>query len=159
MGAVTDDSAENSRRMTGMEFVRAIFEGTVRNPYIHHNGITLERIEHGLVQLRMVAQEQHINSRGTVQGGILAMLADSAAGNAIHSTLPAGKTYTGINLNCEFTKAVLEGETLTAVGEVIQGKGKTPLARAEIRNDDGHIVAHGQARFFVIDVTDGARPG
>ena len=57
------------------------------------------------------------NPNGGVHGGLVCTLLDSVAGLALHSTLPAGKGYTSIEIKVNYLKAVrLDTGRLTATG-------------------------------------------
>ena len=51
-------------------------------------GITLHAVRPDGVELRMDAGPEHANLHGTVHGGVLATLADTAAGVAVRAALP-----------------------------------------------------------------------
>ncbi len=48
------------------------------------------------------------NPLGTVHGGWISAILDSAMGCAVHSTLAAGQTYTTINMTVNFVRPVFE---------------------------------------------------
>jgi uncharacterized protein (TIGR00369 family) len=48
----------------------------------------------------------HRNPLGTIHGGIAMTLLDSAAGAAVHSTLPAGSGYTAVETKVNLVRAV-----------------------------------------------------
>ena len=88
---------EQIRGRTGMEVFQGIFAGQLPRPPI---GDTLDfvpiHIEPGLAVFQGRPQLKHYNPLGAVHGGWFATLLDSAVGCAVHSTLPAGKAYSGI---------------------------------------------------------------
>src|SRR5882757_10525801 len=63
----------------------------------------------GEVQLRFLAQEQFANRHGTVQGGMLAAMLDSATGNAVMAGLPADRTAVTTRLDTTFLKPATLG--------------------------------------------------
>src|SRR5258708_20277019 len=80
---------------TGLEVFAAIFSGELPRPPI---GDTLDfvpiHIEYGAAVFQGRPSQRHYNPLGTVHGGWFATLLDSAVGCAVHSTLPAGSSYT-----------------------------------------------------------------
>ncbi len=57
------------------------------------------------------------NPLGTVHGGIMSTLLDSAMGCAVHTSLPEGASYTTLELKVNFVRAVpLEGGRLVCEG-------------------------------------------
>jgi uncharacterized protein (TIGR00369 family) len=101
------------------------------------------RAERGKVTVEMRAQEFHYNPLGSVHGGMLATMLDTAAGCAVHSTLAVGEGYTSLDLTTKFLRPVtLESGLLTCVGRVISRGRRTALAEAELTDEAGRLVAH-----------------
>jgi uncharacterized protein (TIGR00369 family) len=99
--------------------------------------------ERGRVTVQMQVQEFHYNPLGSVHGGMLATLLDTAAGCAVHSTLAVGEGYTSLDLTTKFLRPVtLQSGLLTCVGTVIQRGRRTALAQAELTDEAGRLVAH-----------------
>ena len=99
--------------------------------------------ERGRVVVEMRAQEFHYNPLGTVHGGVLSTLLDTAAGCAVHSVLAVGELYTSLDLNVKFLRPVtVESGLLTCVGTVVQRGRRTALAQAELADGRGRLVAH-----------------
>lgn len=99
--------------------------------------------EPGRVTVQMRAQEFHYNPLGTVHGGMIATLLDTAAACAVHSTLAIGEGYTSLDLTTKFLRPVtVDSGLLTCVGTVIQRGRRTALAEAELTDEAGRLVAH-----------------
>lgn len=88
----------------------------------------------------MEAGEQHGNPMGTVQGGILCVLADAAMGTAYGSELREGESLTTLELKINFLRPVRRGK-LTAVAEVIKRGQTVGLVECTITDDQGRLVA------------------
>ena len=92
---------------TGMEVLEAIFAGELPPPPM---GDTLDfvpiHMAPGCAVFQGRPQRRHYNPLGTVHGGWLATLLDSAVGCAVHSTLDAGQGYTTLELKVAFHKAI-----------------------------------------------------
>src|SRR6266852_8302633 len=73
----------------------------------------------GEVKLRFTAREQFANRHGTVQGGMLAAMLDSATGNAVMASLAADRTAVTTRLDTTFVKAAALGP-LTATARLVQ---------------------------------------
>ena len=72
----------------------------------------VDRVEatgEGEVSVFMRPQEFHYNPIGSVHGGVISMLLDTAAACAVHTTLPAGMAYTSLDLNVRFLRPVTVG--------------------------------------------------
>jgi uncharacterized protein (TIGR00369 family) len=104
----------------------------------------IESVEQGRIVFRMPPAEEHLNPLGTVHGGVLTTLLDSAMGCAVHTTLPAGTIYTTLELKVNFLRPALAGgATLRATGAVVHRGATVALAEAQITDGDtGKLIAH-----------------
>ncbi|MFJ3492007.1 PaaI family thioesterase [Streptomyces sp. NPDC086091] len=93
------------------------------------------------------------NPLGTVHGGIAATLLDSALGCAIHTTLPAGTSYTTLELKVNYIRAArTEGQRLTAEGTVIHTGRRTATAEGRVLDERGRLIAHATTTCLVMPV-------
>ncbi len=86
------------------------------------------------------AGAQHANPMGTMHGGVLATLADTAMGIAYLSTLAEGEAFTTLELKINYLKPVWSG-TLTAEGRVAKGGKNVGLTTCDVTDADGSLVA------------------
>ena len=74
-------------------------------------------VEPGKVVFTCEPDASMCNPNGAIHGGLACTVLDSVAGLALHSTLPAGKGYTSIEIKVNYLKAVrLNAGPLTATG-------------------------------------------
>jgi acyl-coenzyme A thioesterase PaaI-like protein len=74
--------------MSGLEFVRGLADGTLPlNTIAQTLGYDITEAENGRVIATAEPSDTHLNSAGTVHGGLAATLLDSCMGLAIQSTL------------------------------------------------------------------------
>ncbi len=110
-------------------------------------------VEPGEVVFALDPAEQHYNLISCVHGGILSALCDTAAGLAVHSRLPFGKTCTTLELHINFIRAVsLESGRATCTGKVIHLGGRTATAEARITDARGRLCAHMGTTLMVMDI-------
>lgn len=99
--------------------------------------------EHGAMSVSLDPEERHYNPLGTVHGGVISTLLDTAAGCSVHSTLAPGEGYTSLDLTVKFLRAAtVDSGRLTATGKVLQRGRRTALAEAQLVDADGRLVAH-----------------
>ena len=111
---------------------------------MHTLDFKVEHIEEGQVVFSFVPQEFHYNPIGTVHGGVISAILDSAMGCTLHSLLSAGRGYTTLELKVNFLKAItLKTGLLKAIGKVIHLGGKTALVEAQLIDEQGVMYAHG----------------
>ena len=141
-------------RRSGLELLRAMSAGALpRPPIMHLLGAGALIAEDGRVVVTLEPQEYHYNPLGTVHGGVLATLLDTATGCAVHSTLPAGVGYTTLDLTTKFLRPVsLASGTLTCEGIVLNTGRRTALAQAQITDARGALVAHATSTCMILEV-------
>lgn len=131
-------------RRSGLELMRAMIAGELAAPPIMHL-IDMSRMEaeEGRVAVELLPQEFHYNPLGTVHGGVISTLLDTAAACAVHTTLPAGIGYTSLDLNVKFLRPVtVDTGALRCEGTVLQRGRRTALAEARLTDPAGRLVAH-----------------
>ncbi len=85
--------------LPGHELLQAIIDGRLPPPPIARLiGAELVAIGDGDAVFRCTPDESGYNPIGLVHGGLLCTLLDSAAGCAVHTTLPAGVGYASIEI-------------------------------------------------------------
>ena len=141
--------------MSGMEVFQAIFAGDLPAPPI---GDTMDFIpihmEPGIAIFQGRPQLRHYNPLGTVHGGWFCTLLDSALGCAVHTTLPAGKGYTTLEIKVNMLRALTDAVPLVrAEGKVIHVGRQVATAEGRIVGPDGKIYAHATTTCMIFDAT------
>ncbi len=130
--------------MSGIDYLRAIVAGDVPPPPIAILlGLEIVDIQEGQVTFAVKPAEYHYNPIGMVHGGLACTLFDSAMGCAVHSTLPAGATYTTLEIKVNFLRPLSSrtGRVLCE-GKVIYVGGRTATAEARLIDADGKLYGH-----------------
>ena len=83
---------------------------------------------------------RHANPMGTLHGGILATLADTAMGMAYAASLEPNETFTTLELKINFLRPVWSGR-LRATGHVVQGGRTVGLTECDVVDDKDRLVA------------------
>ena len=149
--------SEQIQGKTGMQMLEAIFSGELPRPPI---GDTLDflpiRIEPGLAVFQGRPRSRHYNPLGTVHGGWFATLLDSAVGCAVHSTLPAGKAYTTLELKLNIVRALTDAvPVVRAEGKVIHSGRQVATAEGRLVGPDGKLYAHATTTCLIFDQSAG----
>ena len=152
------DPAAHARelgRYSGLELLRRMIAGELPPPPVMQL-LGMERLEaeEGRVTVLMTARDYHYNPLGTVHGGVLATLLDTAASCAIHSTLPAGVGYTTLDLTTKFLRPVtVHSGQLRCEGTVISRGRRTALAEARLWDGADRLAAHATASCLILEAT------
>jgi uncharacterized protein (TIGR00369 family) len=142
-------------RRSGAETLLAIANGELPAPPITHT-LDMEGFEllgEGRCAFFMRAQEFHYNPIGSVHGGVIATLLDSAAGCAVHSTLPVGWGYTTLDLTTKYLRpATVESGRMRCEGSVINRGRTTALAEARLFDERGRLLAYASSSCLLFEM-------
>ena len=141
-------------RRSGLDLLRAMAAGELPAPPVMHLlGMSRFVPDEGRVVVEMEPQEFHYNPLGSVHGGVLSTLLDTAAGCAVHSTLPAGVGYTSLDLNVKFLRPVtIASGLLRCEGTVISRGRRTALAEARLTDGAGRLAAHATSSCLLFEI-------
>ncbi|OEU86749.1 phenylacetic acid degradation protein [Streptomyces abyssalis] len=138
----------------GLELVRLSLDGHLPSaPICGTLGFRLVEADEGRAAFEGDPGEHLFNPMGTVHGGFLATLLDSALGTAVMTTLPAGRAYTTVQLGVNMVRPVF-GDTpaLRCEGTVLHVGRTTATAEARVTGTaDGRLYAHGTTTCLVFD--------
>jgi uncharacterized protein (TIGR00369 family) len=102
----------------------------------------------GSATLRFLARPEFANRHGTVQGGFLAAMLDSATGITLLATLPEELTAVTVGLDTKFEKPAKVG-VLVVEARVVERDDRHATVDAEVLGPDGTIVARGRAKLRI----------
>jgi uncharacterized protein (TIGR00369 family) len=145
--------AEVLAKTSGLDLMLGMVAGDLPAPPIM-SLIDLDGMEaeEGSVTFYLRPQEFHYNPLGTMHGGIIATLLDSAAACSVHSTLPAGIAYTSLDLNVKFLRAVtISSGRLKCKGAVLQRGRRTAYAEAKLTDEAGRLIAHATSSCLIFE--------
>jgi uncharacterized protein (TIGR00369 family) len=140
--------------MTGLDFVRAIFDGRLPAPPIMQ---TIEPFdstaEPGVVVMHSIPGFRHYNPIGSVHGGYAATLLDSAMGLAVHTALPAGTGYTTLEFKVSFVRGMSRDTgPVRSEGRTLNVGRRTATAEARITDARGRLLAHATTTCLVFEL-------
>ena len=131
--------------MSGIDQLRTMIAGDLPAPPIMAT-LDIEPLEivgEGSVQVYLTSQEFHYNPLGSMHGGVISALLDTAAGCAVHSTLAPGFGYTSLDLHTRFLRPItVASGRLRCEGIVVNRTRQTALAESRLYDEGGRLVAH-----------------
>lgn len=144
---------------SGLEILRAMSAGEIPPPPIMKLIDMAEFLpEEGTVTVRLDPQEFHYNPLGSMHGGVISTLLDTAAGCSVHSVLPAGVGYTSLDLSVKFLRPVtLDSGRLTCTGTVLQRGRRTAFAEARLTDAQGRLAAHATSTCMIFELPEKVR--
>lgn len=127
----------------GLDILRAEMNGELPQPPIHHlTGLRLVEVSEGRAVFSLPATAWLRSEAGTVFGGAIGLLANSATAAAVQTLAPAGTTFTALDVKVNFLHQVKsDGRDLVATGSVVHPGRRLVIATADVVDADGRRVA------------------
>lgn len=143
--------------MSGLEFLQRLVSGAFPAPPIAEVAdFWLVEAEHGRAVFEAVPSDRFRNPLGTVHGGWMSTILDSALGCAVHSTLKAGQGFTTVDLAVSFVRAVHESTgKMRCEGKIIHAGNRIVTAEGRLVDAHGKLYAHGTTTCLVMSVPAG----
>ena len=145
------DTANAARQKNGLDFFGDMIGGKLPQPPIARTlDFQLTEVSEGTAVFEIDCSEFHYNPLGTVHGGVIATLLDSAMSCAVHTLLPAGSGYTTVEMKVNFVRPILaDTGPLRCVGSVVHGGRRIATAEGKLIDDAGKLYAHGTTTCFI----------
>ncbi len=104
-------------------------------------GREIERFDaDGTLHVRFTARPEFVNRHGSVQGGLVAAMLDSATSAVLLAQLPPEQTSMTVKLETEFLRPA-PLTSLHAKAWIVARDERSATTRGELRDPDGTIVA------------------
>lgn len=137
--------AEIAASVPGLDFLRSLLDETHPAPPVSETAsLWLTQVERGRIAFEGRPSARFYNPMGTVHGGWIGMLLDSAMGCAVHSGLEAGHTYTTVEMKVVFVRPLFAetGPVRCEAWTVHQGR-RIATSEGRIFDGAGTLLAHG----------------
>jgi uncharacterized protein (TIGR00369 family) len=154
--SATDTDSRNAvRKMSGVEFLRGLMDGTLPAlPFSPTTRIRPLEIEEGRVVFAGQPHAEFYNPMGMVHGGWIATLLDTAMACAVHSVLEPGEAFTTLSMSITYARPVTEASgPLRCEGVLLHAGGRIAGAEGKVYDKSGNLIAHGNETCVVM------RPG
>jgi uncharacterized protein (TIGR00369 family) len=111
--------------------------------FVDEVGIEVEAAEEGRSRIRLDAEERHLNPAGTVHGGAIATLVDTAMGAAVKTTGDGGTAT--VEMKVTYLEPAKPGTLV--VDALVRKRGRRiTIVEAEVSQGD-ELVAHAIGTF------------
>jgi uncharacterized protein (TIGR00369 family) len=114
--------------------------------YYRLMGMRVVRADGDGARLELEVRAEHLQAYGTAHGGVTAGLLDAAMGLAAIAAVPGDAGCATVEMKLNFTSPARPGP-LTGEGRVLHLGRRLVTAAAEVRDDDGVLVAVAQGTF------------
>ncbi|MDH6593542.1 uncharacterized protein (TIGR00369 family) [Variovorax sp. TBS-050B] len=139
---------------TGLETMQAMLNGEIPFAAIAKTlDFMLLSVSPGVAVFQGTPLAQHLNPLGTIHGGWVATLLDSALGCSVHTMMPAGRAYTTAELSVNYVKGLTpKVPRVRAEGKVIHCGRQLATAEARLFGPDGTLYAHATTTCLVFEI-------
>ncbi len=139
---------------SGLEVMHAMMNGQL--PYAEFaKHLTFYAIvaRPGSAVFQGTPQREYLNPMGTIHGGWMTSILDSALGCAVLASLPPGQVYTTASLETRYLKGLtLDVRRVRAEATVTRIEGRTALAEASLVGPDGTLYAKATTECRLFDM-------
>jgi uncharacterized protein (TIGR00369 family) len=116
--------------------------------FVDRLGVRIRTADDGTARLELDATDEHLNEAGTVHGGVLATLVDTAMGKAVRSRTGEGDVPATSQLTVTYLRPGKPGR-LEATGRVSKQGDHLTVCEADVEQD-GRTLVHAVATFAVL---------
>ena len=138
----------DSPQETAADLTARIRRKLERQHFMHLIGADLTRIELGRIEAELALGQQHQQQRGFAHGGLVATMADLAAGFAAVTLVPDGVGVVTSDLKVSYLNPGV-GTRMKAIGWVLKAGRRLLFCEAEVWCDD-LLVAKASATMVVV---------
>jgi uncharacterized protein (TIGR00369 family) len=115
-------------------------------------GLRIVEAGEGHVVFAGTATEQFYNGMGVAHGGFVATLLDSALGCAINSLMPAGRSFTTLELTINYTRPLRrESGEVRCEARVLHAGNRVATAEGRVVDANGKLYAHGTTTCIIVE--------
>ena len=113
------------------DFAQAVEQSFAKQAIMSLIGARLARIEPGVVEIELPFRADLTQQDGFLHAGVITTVADSAAGYAAHTLMPAGSRVLSIEFKVNLLRPA-RGELFVARAEVIKAGRTLTVVRADV---------------------------
>lgn len=125
-------------------YIEAVLADDALSPYRTWMGLDVTEIEYDRAVVALDIEDHHLQLRGTVAGGVMASLVDTAAFWSTFVRTSADDGVANVDLRVNFLEAVpKDARRLIAEGRCLRPGRRLSYAEAYVRDERGRLVAHG----------------
>jgi uncharacterized protein (TIGR00369 family) len=129
----------------GQTFLRKLLEGVhPAPPFSEACDTWLIEVAAGKVVFEAHPSSRFYNPLGTVHGGWISAVLDSAMACAVHSLLKPGQGYTTVEMKINFVRPLIESSgKVRCEGEIVYLGSRMATSEGRLTDESGKLIAHG----------------
>jgi uncharacterized protein (TIGR00369 family) len=154
IGDVGPLSPKDIGHLSGLDVLRGMIEGRLpAPPFAVTMDIRLDSAEEGKVVFVGLPGERFFNPLGSIHGGWIATILDSAMACAVHATLKPGEAYTTLEYKVNCVRAILPSTGLVRCEGAVLSRGRrAATSEGRLYDAAGKLLAHGTETCMIFDV-------
>jgi uncharacterized protein (TIGR00369 family) len=125
-----------------------VAEQTGPGGFAERLGATVTGTDDGGARIEFTAREEHLNPAGTLHGGVLATLVDTAMGQAVRTTTGEGEVPATSQLTVTYLRPGEPGDLVVTAAVRTRGRHLT-VCEADVEQD-GRALVHAVATFALL---------
>jgi uncharacterized protein (TIGR00369 family) len=151
--------AKAALTLSGLDYLRGIGNGAFPPPpIVDLVDFRLLEVEEGRIVFGFTPGEYHYNPIGSVHGGVISTLLDSALSCAVHSTLPASTGYTTLEIKVNYVRPVTaKTGPMRCEGKVIHRGGQVATSESFLTDADGKLYAHASGTCLIFKIANASK--
>jgi len=141
-------------RMTGVEIFREMLAGRLPAPPIMVTmEMKLREAERGRAVFSGTPSAAHMNPQGTVHGGWISTILDSALTCAVHTDLDAGELCTTTSLTVNMVRPLMpDAGEVRCEGRLVHRGRRLATAEGSLTDANGKLIAHGTVNCMIFGI-------
>jgi acyl-CoA thioesterase len=120
----------------------------VRWPFADLLGMRAKSVGDGRARFELEVESKHLNPNGTLHGGVVYSLADSAMGAALFERLDPGDMCVTLEIKMQYL-APVTGGTIAVDAVVVQRTRRIGVMEAKVFGDGERMVAVATGTFYI----------
>ncbi|MEP3046346.1 MAG: PaaI family thioesterase [Roseibium sp.] len=140
--------------MSGMDIFEHMLAGNLPAPPIMlHSNIRMKEFSEGRAVFTGLPEKQFLNPMGTIHGGWISTLIDTALSCAVHTLLEPGEIYTTTSLTVNMVRPLMAGSgEVTCEGRAVHKGRKLATAEGDLKDTNGKLIAHGTVTCMIMSM-------
>ncbi len=117
-------------------------------PFAELLGMRAKSVGDGRARFELAVEAKHLNPNGTLHGGVVYSLADSAMGAALFAQLGPGEMCVTLEIKMQYL-AVVTGGGLAVEAAVVNKTKRIGVLEAKVFGDGDRLVALATGTFYI----------
>ena len=117
-------------------------------PFAELLGMRVKSIGDGRARFELAVEAKHLNPNGTLHGGVVYSLADSAMGAALFAQLEPGEMCVTLEIKMQYLSVVMGG-TVAVEAAVVNKTKRIGVLEAKVFGDEDRLVALATGTFYI----------